>query len=43
MGVLISPWPPLLPWLVATASILAGSAMLIWPLSCAGSAGVLMV
>jgi uncharacterized membrane protein HdeD (DUF308 family) len=28
LGVLIALWPPLLSWLVATASILAGSAML---------------
>ena len=28
LGVLIALWPQVLPWLVATASVLAGSAML---------------
>jgi hypothetical protein len=43
LGVLIALWPPLLPWLVATASILAGSAMLMMAFVMRGSAGALMV
>lgn len=29
LGVLIAVWPPILPWLVATAFVLAGTAMLL--------------
>jgi hypothetical protein len=43
LGVLIALSPPLLPWLVATASILAGSAMLMMAFVMRGSAGALMV